>query len=78
MGRGRGSDRTAMDRGCSAESPLVCSAFFLRFFLCGPLNWGAPRNHFGSPRLSCCAPVCASRCMRPAAARPRSSAAKAP
>eukprot|EP00962_Isochrysis_galbana_P003793 scaffold1062_cov119-Isochrysis_galbana.AAC.1 len=22
MGRGRGSDRTAMDRGCPAESPL--------------------------------------------------------
>eukprot|EP00962_Isochrysis_galbana_P042191 scaffold15696_cov113-Isochrysis_galbana.AAC.1 len=35
MRRGRGSDRTAMDRGCSAESLLVCSAFsfFLRFFL---------------------------------------------
>eukprot|EP00962_Isochrysis_galbana_P009003 scaffold2501_cov113-Isochrysis_galbana.AAC.11 len=26
MGRGRGSDRTAMDRGCLAKSPLACSA----------------------------------------------------
>eukprot|EP00962_Isochrysis_galbana_P020134 scaffold5876_cov129-Isochrysis_galbana.AAC.7 len=25
MGRGRGSDRTAIDRGCPAESPLACS-----------------------------------------------------
>eukprot|EP00962_Isochrysis_galbana_P023268 scaffold7006_cov108-Isochrysis_galbana.AAC.9 len=26
MGRGRGSDRTAMDRGCPVEPPLTCSA----------------------------------------------------
>eukprot|EP00962_Isochrysis_galbana_P036489 scaffold12630_cov118-Isochrysis_galbana.AAC.6 len=26
MGRGRGSDRTAKDKGCPAESPLACSA----------------------------------------------------
>eukprot|EP00962_Isochrysis_galbana_P015656 scaffold4498_cov119-Isochrysis_galbana.AAC.16 len=32
MGRGRGSDRTTIQR-VSAESPLVCSAFFLRFFI---------------------------------------------
>eukprot|EP00962_Isochrysis_galbana_P052688 scaffold24174_cov127-Isochrysis_galbana.AAC.2 len=50
MGRGRGSVRTARDRGCSAESPLhVLCCDSLHFKMCAALHKQRPHGRCGAP-----------------------------